>query len=213
MSAAKTEQLRILIANERLDRLETLARLVETLGHTVVAREVKVSEVASRTDELDPDVALVAVGESEEHALDLVTQIVRESSCPVIAVLGRRDPDFVREASRRGLFGYVVDADPDELQAEMEVSLRRFGELQDLEAAFERRAITERAKGILMAQHQIGEREAFELLRAHARSTSRKLVDVAAAVEDVHVLFADASAPEQHAQPTAEAAAPEQPDV
>lgn len=190
--SAKTEHLRILVANERRSRLDAIAKLAEALGHTVVARETNVEEVASKTDELDPDVALVAVGESEEHALELVSQIVREASCPVIAVLGSRDADFVREASQRGLFGYVVDLDhPEELQAEMEVCLRRFGELRNLEAALERRAITERAKGILMAQRQIGEREAFELLRAQARRTSRKLVDVAAAVADVNQLFAE----------------------
>lgn len=191
-SDAKTEQLRLLIANERRDRLDALADVVETLGHTVVTREFDVAEVAARIDETDPDLALVALGESPEHALELVTQIVREASCPVIAVLGGSDPDFVREASERGLFGFVVDADPDELQSEIEVVLRRFADLRDLEGALERRAITERAKGILMAQHQIGEREAFELLRAHSRSTNRKLVDVASAVSDVHGLFTGA---------------------
>lgn len=196
--SAKIEHLRILVANERPSRLDAIAQLVEALGHTVVARETNVEEVASRTDELDPDVALVAVGESEAHALELVSQIVHEASCPVIAMLGAHDPDFVREASQRGLFGYVVDVDhPDELQAEMEVCLRRFSELRDLEDAFERRAITERAKGILMAQRQIGEREAFDLLRAHARRTNRKLVDVAAAVADVHLLFTDTGSTEE----------------
>lgn len=189
MSTVKTERLRILVADEQRDRLDAITGIAEALGHTVIAREVNVAEIAARTDETDPDLALVGLGESSEHALQLVSQIVREASCPVIAVLGANDPDFVREASERGLFGLVVDADPDELQSEMDIVLRRFADLRDLEGALERRAITERAKGILMAQHQIGEREAFELLRAHARSTNRKLVDVARAVADVHGLF------------------------
>lgn len=211
MSAAKTEHLRILVANERRERLDAIALVVEALGHTVVAREVDVGDVAARTDEVDPDLAIVALGESLEHALELVSQIVREAACPVIAILAEHDPEFVSEASKRGLFGFVVDSDPEEIQAEMEVVLRRFGELQGLEQALERRAITERAKGILMAQHQITEREAFELLRAHSRRTSRKLVEVAAAVEDVHVLFADVATPEHAARATAESGASEPP--
>jgi AmiR/NasT family two-component response regulator len=67
--------------------------------------------------------------------------------------------------------------------------LRRFAEYHELEGAFGRRAITERAKGILMERHSIEERAAFELLRDHARSTSRKLVDVASAVVDGHGLL------------------------
>jgi len=72
--------------------------------------------------------------------------------------------------------------------------LRRFSEYHDLEGAFGRRAITERAKGILMKgilmeRHSIDEPAAFEVLREHARSTNRKLVDVASAVVDGHRLL------------------------
>jgi AmiR/NasT family two-component response regulator len=67
--------------------------------------------------------------------------------------------------------------------------LRRFAEYHDVEGAFGRRAITERAKGILMERHSIEERAAFELLRNDARSTNRKLVDVASAVVDGHRLL------------------------
>ncbi|HEX4745945.1 MAG TPA: ANTAR domain-containing protein [Gaiellaceae bacterium] len=107
----------------------------------------------------------------------------------MIAILEGKDAGFVREAAKRGLFGYIIDCDPTELQAEIDVVLRRFGEFQNLEGAFGRRAITERAKGILMARHLISEREAFELLRRHSRQTGRKVVDVAAAVVDIHGLL------------------------
>ena len=42
----------------------------------------------------------------------------------------------------------------------------------------------ERAKGIMMERHGVDERGAFELLRDHARSQSRRVVDVAAAVTE-----------------------------
>jgi AmiR/NasT family two-component response regulator len=67
--------------------------------------------------------------------------------------------------------------------------LRRFSEYHDLEGAFGRRAITERAKGILMERHSVDEPAAFEMLREHARTTNRKLVDVASAVVDGHRLL------------------------
>ena len=201
MSSGDTEHLRVLIANERKDRLETIVEIVEGLGHTVVARQLEVEEVAGATAELHPDLALVGLGESSQHALQLISRIVQEAACPVIAILEGKDAAFVREAAKRGLFGYIVDGDPTELQAEIDVVLRRFSEFQNLEGAFGRRAITERAKGILMARHLIGEREAFELLRSHSRRTGRKLVDVAAAVVDVHPLLPGQAPP----HPTSEA--------
>jgi AmiR/NasT family two-component response regulator len=67
--------------------------------------------------------------------------------------------------------------------------LSRFAEYHRLEGAFGRRAVTERAKGILMERYQIDEAAAFEMLRGHARGSNQRLVDVAAAVTTSHRLL------------------------
>ena len=189
MSYRRTEHLRVLIANERTDRLAPVARIVAALGHEVVAREIQVEDVGGVIARERPDVALVGLGESAEHALQLVEQIVHESTCPVIALIHGPDPNFVMEASKRGVFAYITDANVQDWQNSIDIVLRRFTEYQDLEGAFGRRAVTERAKGILMERHSIDEPAAFELLRGHARSTNRKLVDVASAVVDSYGLL------------------------
>jgi AmiR/NasT family two-component response regulator len=114
---------------------------------------------------------------------------VHEATCPVIALIHASDPDFVKEASKRGVFAYITDTDTNDWQSSIDIVLRRFTEYHDLEGAFGRRAVTERAKGILMERHSLDESAAFELLREHARSTNRKLVDVASAVVDAHRLL------------------------
>jgi response regulator NasT len=189
MSHRETEHLRVLIANERRDRLALVAPIVAALGHEVIAREIEVEDVGAVTARERPDVALVGLGESSEHALDLVEKIVNESACPVIALIHAPDPDFVKEASKRGVFAYITDADTQDWQSSIDIVLRRFTEYHDLEGAFGRRAITERAKGILMERHSVDEPVAFEMLREHARATNRKLIDVASAVIDGHRLL------------------------
>jgi AmiR/NasT family two-component response regulator len=184
-----TEHLRVLIANQRSDRLALLAPIVAELGHEVIAREINVSDVGSVTARERPDVALVGLGESSEHALTLIDKIVREAACPVIALLHASDPDFVREASKRGIFAYITDADVEDWQSSIDIVLRRFAEYHDLQGAFGRRSVTERAKGILMERHSIDEDSAFEMLRDHSRVTNRKLFDVAAAVVAGHGLL------------------------
>ena len=62
-------QLRVLIANEKRDRLELLAQVVIGLGHDVIAREIYVKEVGAVTAREHPDVALVGLGSSSAHAL------------------------------------------------------------------------------------------------------------------------------------------------
>jgi AmiR/NasT family two-component response regulator len=189
MSHRETDNLRVLIANERKDRLALVAPIVAALGHEVIAREIDVDDVGPVTARERPDVALVGLGESSDHALMLIEKIVQESACPVIVLIHSPDPAFVKEASKRGVFAYITDADAKDWQSSIDIVLRRFTEYHDLEGAFGRRAVTERAKGILMERHSIDEEGAFEMLRDHARGANRKLVDIASAVVDGHPLL------------------------
>jgi response regulator NasT len=189
MPGNEIQHLRVLIANERRERLALLAEVVAGLGHEVIASEIDVTAVAAVTLREHPDVALVGLGLSSSHALELIERIVHESSCPVIALLSAEDPAYVREAAKRGVFAYLVDTTPEELQGAIEVTLQRFSEFQGLQGAFGRRAVIEQAKGILMAVHTIDADHAFALLRNQSQRTGHKLVDVATSIVDSHVLL------------------------
>jgi AmiR/NasT family two-component response regulator len=191
-----SEHLRVLIADERSDRLIRVAAIVVALGHEVIAREIEVNDVGDVTAREQPDVALVRLGESPEHALELIDRIVAESACPVIALVDAPDPDFVNEASKLGVFAYVSDTDVEDWQSSIDIVLRRFAEYHNLEGAFGRRATIERAKGILMERHAIDESAAFEMLRAQSRTTSLKIIDVALAVVHGHTLLPKQPAPQ-----------------
>jgi AmiR/NasT family two-component response regulator len=202
MSGRETDNLRVLIANERRDRLALVAPVVAGLGHEVIAREIDVDEVGPVTARERPDVALVGLGESSQHALVLIERIVHEAYCPVILLIHEPNPSFVREASRRGIFAYITDGESEDgdeghdWQNSIDIVLRRFTEYHELEGAFGRRAVIERSKGILMERHAIAESDAFDMLREHSRTTNRKLIDIASAVVDGHALLPKEPEPE-----------------
>jgi AmiR/NasT family two-component response regulator len=166
-----------------------LVPTVAALGHEVIAHGIDVAEVAAVTARERPDVALVGLGQSSEHALGMIDQIVGEAACPVIALLHAPDPEFVDEASKRGIFAVITDRAPDEWQSALDIVLLRFAEYHELEGAFGRRATIERAKGILMERHSLAEDEAFSMLREHARQANLRLIEVATTVVDVHALL------------------------
>src|ERR1700693_2570279 len=157
MSYHQTEHLRVLIANERQDRLALVAPTVAALGHEVIAREIEGADIGAVTARERPDVALVGLGGSSDQALELIEKIVREAACPVIVLLHAPDPAFLKEASKRGVFAPISDGDVWDWQSSIDIVLRRFAEYQALEGAFGRRALIERAKGILMERHGVGE--------------------------------------------------------
>jgi response regulator NasT len=182
--------LRILIANERQERLGLITDVLTGLGHVVVAAGIEVEEIGGATRREHPDVALVALGESSDHALEMISKIVQEAACPVIALLHDSDHGFVNEAAKRGIFAHITDGDARELQSTLDIVLRRFAEYHNLEGAFARRAMIERAKGILMATHAIDDQQAFEMLRHDSQRNGTKLVDLAEAVVHSHRLLA-----------------------
>ena len=196
MSPESPHQLRVLVAHEHEERLREVTRVVTDLGHEVTPRNMDIADVPQATANERPDVAIVIVGaQSERRALETIDTIVKAAFCPVIAVLDVQDRDFINEAARRGIFAYIADGkDADELQSAMDIVLRRFAEYHDLEGAFGRRAVTERAKGILMERHAVDERAAFDMLRDHARRTNQKVVIVAEEITSVHQLLPESSA-------------------
>lgn len=194
-----TQRLRVLLANEGAKRLELLEQIVVDLGHDVVARGIDVAAVGELTASERPDVALVSLGLSSQHALDMIERIVSESTCPVIALLSKAEPEYVREAARRGVFAYIVNTSPDDLQSAIDITLQRFTEYHKLQGAFGRRAVIEQAKGILMGRHRVNADRAFEMLRDESQHTGQKVADLAAAVVHSHRLLPMPSDPADQA--------------
>ena len=188
--------LRVLIADEDRDALEELGVVLNDLGHEVTPYVVSVAEALELIATEDPDLAIVVVHQDDEHALALIQETVEYASGPVIAQTRDGDVEFVARAADRGISAWIESTSPEVVQGAIEVALRRYQEtaklqvkVDQLESALERRVVIERAKGILMERHGIDERDAFGMLRDHARSQSRRVVDVAIAVADGHALL------------------------
>jgi AmiR/NasT family two-component response regulator len=197
VSASSTARhLRVLIADEDRDALSHLGAVLESLGHEVTPYVVSVADAIELISTEDPDLAIVVVHKDDEHALALIQETVEYASGPVIAKTRDGDVDFVARAAERGISAWIESASPEVVQGAIEVALRRYEEasrletrVEQLESALERRAVIERAKGILMERHAVDERAAFELLRDHARAQSRRVVDVAVSVAEGHALL------------------------
>jgi response regulator NasT len=188
--------LRVLIADEDEAALRDLHVVLSGLGHEVTPYAVSVRDAVELIAKDDPQVAIVVVHKDDEHALALIAEAVEYASGPVIAQLPDADVEFLSRAAERGISAYVESMDPESVQGAIEVAVRRYREAErlhakvdQLEGALERRGVIERAKGILMERHGVGERQAFELLRDHSRTSGRRVVEVAQAVLDGHALL------------------------
>ena len=188
--------LRVLVADEDRGALDELGRTLTDLGHEVTPYAVSVAEAARLIATEDPDLAFVMAHKDDEHALALIGEAVEYASGPVIAHSRDGDVDFIARAAERGISAFIESTSPEAVQGAIEVALRRYRDaaqlsqkVDQLETALERRSVIERAKGIVMERHSVDENAAFELLREHARSSNRRVLDVARAVIDGHGLL------------------------
>jgi hypothetical protein len=93
----------------------------------------------------------------------------------------------VTARSKRGGFAHISDADVEDWQSSIDIvlrrlaeyhDLRRLAEYHDLRGAFGRRALTERAKGILLERHAIDQQSAHEILLARAEIAREQVYEV-----------------------------------
>jgi AmiR/NasT family two-component response regulator len=194
--APTSDRLRILTADEEQSTLEETQRILESLGHTVAAKVTSVAKVGDLIAAEDPDLSIVVVDSDDGHALDLIEEMSEYARGPIIALMGDHDTDFVTSAAERGIYAFARMSFHDEVAGAIEVAMRRHEEtaklseqVEQLESALERRGTIERAKGIIMERHGVDERAAFELLRRQARTSGRRVVELAHAVNDGHALL------------------------
>jgi AmiR/NasT family two-component response regulator len=204
MNAPPTTALRtrVLIANDRPARIDLIAEALTRRGHEPIVGDAS-PEAPGPPGQVAPDVALVGRHGPDRPTLELVTRLVHEGSCPVVALLPERDPEYVANAARAGAFASVVGTHPHDLQAAIDVAMERFHQYRMLQDAFARRAVVEQAKGILMARNAIDADAAFDLLRTHARGNSKRVTDVAAAIVESHLLLHSSAVDETADAPTA----------
>jgi response regulator NasT len=186
----------ILVVDELPEPLEHAVHLVEDAGHQVVAQATDLGGVMSALAQHHVDALVVAMHEDREHALRLIEAVAARCDCPIVLLFDRDDPALVRDALDRGADAYADRETLGSIESALLLARRRHDEvhglarqIRELEGGAARRALIERAKGVVMERHGVEERAAYEMLRRRARSSRVTLAHVAEAVLDARALF------------------------
>ena len=153
---------------------------MRALGHEICAEEVDVcARGPPRSQEHRPDIAIVALHESSDHALDADHRDRRRGDAARSAC---SRPTSSRSSSPRRPAAACSPTwtrpTPIELQGGIDIAFQRYHQFSELLEAFHRRARIERAKGLLMERHGMRDDEAFERIRSQARSERRPIMSV-----------------------------------
>ena len=183
-------QVRVLIADdEPIIRLD-LRQMLESLGYEVVGEAGDGQAAVDLARELKPDVCILDVKMPVMDGIEAVDIITDENIAPTILLTAYSDKELIDRARAAGVFAYLVKPfKPSDLAPSIEVARARFEqnvlltkEVTNLSQRLEARKAIDRAKGILMDSHNLGEAEAYRRIQVQSMNLRKTMQEVAEAI-------------------------------
>jgi len=175
----------ILLVDDDALLLALLARALEDDGYRVrTAQGGREALALLHLEHVQPQLAVLDIAMPDMSGLALAAQL---DGVPYMFLSASSDAEISAEAAECGAVGYLLKPiTPAQLLPAVRAALARAVEIQDLRAAEQRLTLALRegretgmAVGVLMERYRIDRHGALRMLRAHARSSQRKLNDVA----------------------------------
>ncbi len=186
----KKKSLRLVVAdNESIIRLD-LREMLEDAGHEVVGEAINGRKAVELTRMHRPDLVIMDIKMPEMDGITAARKISEEKIAPVLLLTAFSQPEIVEKARDSGVLGYLVKpVRESNLFPAMGIALSRWEEMQGLEEelgklkdSLETRKTVDRAKGILMAAHKLGEQEAYRRIQRYAMMKRLSIKEVAEAI-------------------------------
>lgn len=180
----------VVIAEDEFILAKSLQSLVEALGHQVLAIAESGQQAIDCVKEHQPDLVLMDVRLAEMDGITAARAIASQQSIPIIVISAFSDHQYIAGAAEAGVMTYLIKpVSLGDLRAVIDLTMARYRELQtlrqevgDLKQALTNRKIVERAKGLLMDQLHLSEREAFRRLQQLSQHENRPMADIAQSV-------------------------------
>jgi AmiR/NasT family two-component response regulator len=195
----------ILLVDDDALLLEFLAEVLGHAGYDTVTA-ASAAEAIRQIEVREPDLALLDIAMPGMSGLELARHLHEHTTVPFMFISGSTDAESARQAAQYGAVGFLIKPiDAAHLMPAFEAGLARADEIRqlrrtevNLNAALAAGRETSLAVGLLMGRFQTDRNSAFEVLRDHARSSRRKINEVAdqllAAEEMLNALHASFAA-------------------
>jgi CheY-like chemotaxis protein len=186
MNASANAKRLILVVDDDTLLLQFLGEVLGHAGYETVAASSAAAAIR-QIEAREPDLALLDITMPGMSGLELARHLHENTSVPFMFLSATGDVDSARQAATYGAVGFVVKpVDAARLLPAFEAGLARADEIRqlrrtelNLNAALAAGRETSLAVGLLMGRFQTDRNTAFEVLRDHARSSRRKVNEVA----------------------------------
>lgn len=186
MNSVPAAKRRILIVDDDPHLLQFLTEVIGHAGYDTVCA-ASGEEALQLIGKGEPDMALLDITMPGMSGLELAARLKANTGVPFMFLSAVDDTESARQAAAHGAVGYLVKpVDAARLMPAFEAGLARADDIRqlrrtetNLNAALAAGRETSLAVGLLMGKFQTDRNTAFEVLRDHARSSRRKINEVA----------------------------------
>ena len=177
----KTEKpIHIVIVDDDQFTLEVTSGILRSAGY-------RVTEILSAADaqklllgDETVDMVLLDYELPPTTGLDIIKKIKAEKDCPFILITHHIDDMIVENAARLGALGYIIKPfNENTLKGQVRIALLRGNNIRALNTEATLHRHTHMATGIISERYKISLHEAYEILRATARSKQQKVSSLA----------------------------------
>ena len=187
----------ILIVEDEHLVAQNLSHAIKSLGYNVTGMASTAEESLNMVRENRPDLVLMDIKLPGMPGTEAAKQIFFGMNVPVIITTAYAQQDFVNNSANAGVFGYLLKPiTTSSLKTTIPIAWANYlqhldqnEKIQSLKTTLAERKVIEQAKGILMQRNSLSEPDAFAALRNQARSSRRKLADMARAVIETQDLL------------------------
>ena len=190
MKNHRDEPLRVVIAEDeaiiRLDLKESL----QAEGYIIAGEAGRGDEAVELARTLNPDVVILDIKMPGLNGIEAARIISEEHIAAVLLLTAFSQRDLIQEASKAGALAYLVKPfQRSELVPSIELAVGRFKEISDLKREkqellddLETRKVVDRAKGTLMDQYGLKEKDAYRYLQKKAMEERSPMKAVAESI-------------------------------
>ena len=180
----------VLVDDDAIIRLN-LRELLHREGYIVVGEAGDARSAVNITRELRPDLVIMDVRiAGPTDGIDAAAAITADRTAPVLLLTGFNEPELVRRAAAAGVGGYLLKpVTHDALRPAIEITLGRFqatqalaAEVTSLQEQVETHKLVNRAKAVLMRQHNLSEADAFQRIQRVSMNSRQPMRAVAEAI-------------------------------
>ncbi len=180
----------ILICDDEPIIRRNLKALLQEHGFQEIIEGSDGEEAVSMALSRFPDIAVLDISMPKKDGITAAVEIRKRLKIPIIFLTACHDPDVVERAVKAGIAAFLTKpVRPEELWPAIELAFahneqieRLKEQVDDLKETLETRKVIEKAKGLLMKNHDLGEAEAFRRMQKLAMDKRKSLRQIADAI-------------------------------